>query len=115
LGLVFSQSRTPSVTAADVASDAYLLDIREQDEWDGGHAPDAHHLPMSELLARIDELPTDEDVIVVCRSGNRSGQVVSYMAAQGRSNLINLDGGMLDWVAAGRPIVADDGRDPYIV
>jgi rhodanese-related sulfurtransferase len=104
----------PSVSAGSVAPDVYLLDVREQDEWDAGHAPDAHHVPMSALMARIDEVPTDGDVVVVCRSGHRSGQVVNYLTAQGRSNLLNLDGGMLEWVAAGRPIVADDGRDPQI-
>ena len=104
----------PSVAAAAVTPTDYLLDVREQDEWDAGHAPDAHHVPMSALLARIDEVPTDGDVVVVCRSGHRSGQVVTYLAAQGRDNLRNLDGGMVSWVAASRPIVTDDGRDPYI-
>ncbi len=104
----------PSISADGVASDAYLLDVREQDEWDAGHAPDAHHLPMSELMARVDEIPADDEVVVICRAGHRSAQVVNYLAGQGRQNLVNLDGGMLEWVAAGRPIVADDGRDPYI-
>ncbi len=114
LVLVPSLPNMPSVSATDVAPDAYLLDVREQDEWDAGHAPDAHLVPMSEFLARLDEVPEGREVVVVCRSGHRSGQVVNYMAAQGRTNLVNLDGGMLQWVAAGRPIVADDGRDPYI-
>jgi rhodanese-related sulfurtransferase len=104
----------PSVNAAEVASGAYLLDVREQDEWDVGHAPGAHLVPMSELMARMDEVPVDGDVVVVCRSGQRSGQVVNYLIAQGRDNLRNLTGGMLEWVAVGRPIVTDDGRDPYI-
>jgi len=104
----------PSVTAADVAPNVYLLDVREQDEWDAGHAPDAHHVPMSTLTARIAEIPAEGDVVVICRAGHRSAQVVNYLISQGRTNVTNLDGGIVDWVAAGRPIVSDDGRDPYI-
>jgi rhodanese-related sulfurtransferase len=112
--LVFSRPSLPSVTVADVGEGAYLLDVREQDEWDAGHAPEAHHVPMSALISRIDEVPADETVVVICRSGHRSGQVVTYLRGQGRDNVVNLDGGIVDWVAAGRPIVADDGRDPFI-
>ncbi len=93
---------------------AYLLDVREPDEWEAGHAPGAHHVPMTTVPARIDEIPTEGPVIVVCRHGHRSAQVVNYLLANGRDNVVNLDGGIVDWVAAGRPIVTDDGRDPYI-
>jgi len=104
----------PTVSAADISPDAYLLDVREQDEWDAGHAPDAHHVPMSTLISRIDEVPTDGQVVVICRHGQRSAQVVNYLVAQGRDNVANLDGGIVDWVSAGLPLVADDGRDPYV-
>jgi rhodanese-related sulfurtransferase len=97
-----------------MAPDVYLLDVREQDEWDAGHAPDAHHVPMSTLISRIDEVPTDGQVVVICRHGQRSAQVVNYLVAQGRDNVANFDGGIVDWVSAGLPLVADDGRDPYI-
>jgi rhodanese-related sulfurtransferase len=111
---VFSRPNLPSVTVADVTDDVFLLDVREQDEWDAGHAPDAHHVPMSALIARIDEVPQDGQVVIMCRSGHRSGQVVTYLSGQGRANVANLDGGIVEWVAAGRPIVAEDGRVPYI-
>jgi rhodanese-related sulfurtransferase len=110
---VFSRPSLPSVTVADVADDAYLLDVREQDEWDAGHAPGAHHIPMSSLMARLDEVPAGA-VVVMCRSGHRSGQVVNYLRTRGNADVVNLDGGIIDWVSAGRPIVAEDGRDPYI-
>jgi rhodanese-related sulfurtransferase len=111
---VFNKPSLPSVGPAEVNDAAYLLDVREQDEWDAGHAPGAHHVPMSSLIARIDEVPAEGPVVVICRHGQRSAQVVNYLIAQGRDNVVNLDGGMVDWVSAGRPIVADDGRDPYI-
>lgn len=105
----------PTVTVSDVAADAYLLDVREDDEWAAGHAPGAVHLPMMELPARLAEVPQDRDVVVVCRVGGRSGQVVAYLRRQGWDNVSNLDGGMLGWAAAGRPVIADDGREPQII
>ena len=65
------------MTASQVEPGAYLLDVREDDEWAAGHAPGAHHLPMMEIPARMAEIPDDTDVVVVCRSGGRSGQVVA--------------------------------------
>jgi rhodanese-related sulfurtransferase len=100
----------PTVTASQVSRDAYLLDVRELDEWTAGHAPDAHHVPMMEIPARIAEVPTDTEVVVVCRSGGRSGQVVSYLMGNGWDNVSNLDGGMHSWAAAGRDVVSEDGQ-----
>jgi rhodanese-related sulfurtransferase len=63
----------PEVTAQEalalVADGGYLLDVREQSEWDEGHAPQAVLVPLSELADRVDEIPTDRDVLVVCHSG----------------------------------------------
>lgn len=93
-----------------MSEDAYLLDVREQDEWTAGHAPGAHHVPMMEIPVRLAEVPMDGEVVVVCRSGVRSGQVVAYLQRNGWDNVSNLAGGMEDWQAAGRPLVSDDGR-----
>jgi rhodanese-related sulfurtransferase len=100
----------PSVSAGELTEDAYLLDVRDPDEWAAGHAPSAHHLPMMEVPGRLDELPSDRDVVVVCRVGSRSAQVVAYLMNQGLDNVINLDGGMYAWAAAGRPMVSEDGN-----
>ncbi|MGI5212708.1 rhodanese-like domain-containing protein [Plantactinospora sp. CA-290183] len=108
-------SQVPSVTAAEVPADAYLLDVREVDEWTAGHAPGAHHLPMMEVPARLDEIPTDADVVVVCRSGGRSGQVVGYLMNNGWDNVRNLDGGMRQWAAAGRAIDSEDGTPARVI
>jgi rhodanese-related sulfurtransferase len=103
------------VTASDVSAEAFLLDVREDDEWTAGHAPGATHLPMMEIPVRMTEVPQDRDVVVVCRVGGRSGQVVAYLMQQGWSNVTNLDGGMMGWASAGRPLTTDDGRAPQIV
>jgi rhodanese-related sulfurtransferase len=105
----------PDVRAADVAEDAYLLDVRDPDEWDAGHAPTAHHLPMMQIPARLDEVPADRDVVVVCKVGARSAQVVAFLRANGFDRASNLDGGMWAWQAAGRPIVGADGGAGWVL
>jgi len=107
--------QVPSVTAAQVDDGAYLLDVREPDEWEAGHAPGAHHLPMMEIPARLAEVPADAEVVVVCRSGGRSGQVTSYLMGNGWDNVRNLDGGMQSWAAAGREIVSENGQPARVL
>jgi len=80
---------------------ALLLDVRNPDEWDGplGHVEGAKLLPLPELAARIGELEAwkDQPVVVVCRSGNRSGQAARMLAEAGFSRVSNLEGGMIAW------------------
>jgi rhodanese-related sulfurtransferase len=106
---VLRHNQVTGIDAAGVSPEAYLLDVRESDEWAAGHAPDAHHLPMHEIPGRLDEIPVEGNVVVVCRVGARSAQVVQYLQAVGRNNVRNLDGGMIAWVHAGRPIIDEHG------
>ena len=108
-----SHAAVPTVQAASVPAEGTLLDVREQDEWDAGHVDGALHIPMGQLLARIDELP-DERLYVLCRVGGRSAQVVQYLVAQGR-DAVNVDGGMYAWEAAGRPMVGADDRQAFVL
>ncbi|TVL92424.1 rhodanese-like domain-containing protein [Streptomyces sp. LX-29] len=98
----------PEVAAAEVPSDGFLLDVREDDEWAAGHAEGALHLPMSEFVARYGELtekaPADGTVYVICRAGGRSAQVAAYLLQQG-VDAVNVGGGMQHWAAVGRPVV----------
>lgn len=105
----------PSVAASQVEPDVYLLDVREPEEWTAGHAPDAHHMPMMEVPARMAEVPTDTEVVVVCRSGGRSGQVVSYLIGNGWENVRNLDGGMQSWAATGREVISENGQPARVL
>ena len=104
-----------SIRVAEVADDAYLLDVREDDEWRAGHIPGAAHVPMSGLLARIAEVPKDRDVVVVCKVGARSAQVTAYLAQQGWPSVRNLDGGVVSWVQAGRPFVSETGAEATVL
>ena len=106
--------QVPSASVNDVSDDAFLLDVREDDEWTAGHIPGAVHVPMMEIPARTDEVPDDRDVVVVCRVGSRSAQVVAYLRQHGWDRAINLDGGMAAWDAAGRPMVSEDGGVAHV-
>ena len=103
----------PSVPVADLPADAPMLDVREADEWSAGHAPTSRHLPMSELPARLDEVPAEQPLYVVCRSGARSARVVAYLTGQGH-RAVNVEGGMQEWARQGRALVSDGGAPPEI-
>lgn len=90
-----------------------VLDVRENAEWEHGHIEGAVHVPMSELTQRLDELPVGHTV-VVCRVGARSAQVVAYLSQQGH-DVVNLDGGMIEWADAGRAMVSETGGTPHVV
>ncbi|MBD0734593.1 rhodanese-like domain-containing protein [Streptomyces sp. CBMA29] len=108
------RSELPAVDAAAVPADAILLDVRENEEWAAGHAEGAVHIPMGEVVSRIGEVPEGARVHVVCRVGGRSAQVAQYLIAQG-VDAVNVSGGMLDWEAAGRPVVDGNGSDGFVL
>jgi rhodanese-related sulfurtransferase len=97
------------ISVQDLPADAVLLDVREPDEWAAGHAEGATHVPLGEVPERLDELPDADPLYVVCRSGNRSGRAVAWLARQGIES-VNVAGGMRAWAAAGRPMVSDSGE-----
>ena len=81
-----------------------LLDVREQNEFVEVRAPGAFLVPTSSLAARVDELPDDRPLLVVCRTGVRSAAVTGFLARSGRSDVFNVTGGMEAWEQAGLPI-----------
>jgi rhodanese-related sulfurtransferase len=114
-GRLQTVSETPGAAAVDpteaherLDAGAVLLDVREPDEWMAGHAPEATWIPMRELAGRQAELPSDRPIVVVCRSGERSGRVALALQRAGY-DAANLTGGLLAWAHAGLPVVTDDG------
>jgi rhodanese-related sulfurtransferase len=105
----------PEVSAAQVGEDAVILDVREDDEWPAGHPPGARHVPMMQVRVRLDEIPRDRDVVVVCRVGSRSAQVVAFLLHRGYDRVANLEGGMFAWAASGRPLVGDGQRPAFVL
>ena len=107
---------TPVDLALDVAPEtveelrlagaATIVDVREISEYDTGHIPGAVLIPLGELPNRLDEVPTDVPVVMVCRSGNRSTQALQLLQKEGFTNVHNMVGGMNAWAAAGYEIEA---------
>jgi rhodanese-related sulfurtransferase len=105
----------PSIAQTTIAElpsefgpDSMLLDVREDDEWNRGHAAEARHIPMGEVPARLDEIDRSSTLYVICKAGGRSAKVAQLLAHHGYEP-INVSGGMLAWAEAGRPVLAADG------
>jgi rhodanese-related sulfurtransferase len=98
----------PEVSAHEglalVEAGALLLDVREQDEWAAGHAPQATLMPMSRLQAEHESLPRDRTIVCICHVGARSAAVTDALRAAGW-DAVNLAGGMVAWQRAGLPVV----------
>jgi rhodanese-related sulfurtransferase len=77
--------------------------VREQDEWDAFHIPGATLIPLGQLQTRLDELPKDREIIVVCRGG-RSKQGRDMLLAAGFTEVVSMTGGVTAWSNAGLPI-----------
>jgi rhodanese-related sulfurtransferase len=103
------------VAQADVAQlpeafddSVILLDVREDDEWQRGHAAGARHIPMGDVPSRLADIDPGAQLYVVCHAGGRSQRVAQYLVRNGYQ-AANVSGGMLAWAGAGRPVVTDDG------
>ena len=94
---------TPYVQVSAVPDDAFILDVREPDEWSAGHVEGSLHIPMGLLPHRAAEVPQDCRVVVVCRSGHRSARVTGYLRQNG-CDAVNLEGGLVAWQAADRKL-----------
>ena len=104
--LVF-ENQVPTIQPGDVATrvaDGWmLLDVRTDDEWAAGRIAGSVHIPMDQLMQRMDEL--DDRVVCVCAVGARSARVAQFLNAQGRE-AVNLDGGLYAWEGSGLPLEA---------
>ncbi len=107
----------PTVDVSEVSADpaqreVVLLDVREPEEWAAGHIDGALHVPMNSVPQRMQHDPgpltPDATIIVVCKVGGRSAQVTAWLRHHGY-DASNLEGGMLAWAAAKRPMSATDG------
>ena len=103
---------TADVTAEEATrllrDGALLVDVRERAEWEAGHAPRAKHHPLGRLHASMPSLPDHRTLVVVCRSGNRSGRATRMLRKAG-FDAVNLRGGMHAWQAAGGGVVSTRG------
>jgi len=100
----------PAFVSVDEAHQMYeegtfVLDVRTPEEWNEYHAPDTTLIPLDELAARVNELPKDQPIVVVCRSGNRS-QTGRDILLQAGFNATSVNGGLSAWRDSGYPIVS---------
>lgn len=102
-----------AVPAAEVPEQAYLLDVREDDEWVAGHAPGAEHIPLGTLGERASQVPRDREVYVICRAGTRSARATQALNDAGWQ-AINVSDGMQGWESAGRVMTSESGAPPFV-
>ena len=115
---LFDRFKVPSVAAADarewVRAGAQLVDVRESGEWNSGHAPQATHIPASQVGDRLNRLRKEKDIVVVCRSGSRSRAVTSQLRKLG-FQAYTLSGGMRAWQSAEGQVLDRKGRPGRVV
>jgi rhodanese-related sulfurtransferase len=113
MGLMDLFAKVPAVDGATARSlvdeGAALLDVRENSEWNAGHAPQAVHLPLGRIAEASKKVRAGKRVVVVCRSGNRSRSATKALLAMGW-DAVNLSGGMHAWASAGGQVVDRSGR-----
>jgi len=101
-----SEDELPEVDVHEAArrhrDGVLLIDVREPDEYAEVHAAGARLLPLSDLTNRADEVPRDQPILVICRSGARSANAARWLNERGAS-ATNVAGGTLAWVEAGLP------------
>ncbi len=108
---MFNAPRIPTVTAADAHArltagenpEPLLVDVREPNEIVEIRAEGIVALPLSTFMARYQELPTDRALLMICRTGARSGQATAFLLANGWTDVVNVAGGTISWVQAGLP------------
>lgn len=107
-GGVATTTLAPEISVTDAYTlyqdGAYVLDVRTVEEWDEFHAPNTTLIPLDELAARFNEVPRDREIVVVCRSGNRSQQGRDILLNAGFENVTSMMGGLNEWRALGYPI-----------
>ena len=84
---------------------AFFLDVRTQEEWNEFHIPNSTLIPLDQLASRISELPADREIVVVCRSGNRSAEGRDILLNAGFAQVTSMTGGLTDWRQAAFPTV----------
>ena len=97
---------TVSDLALELETNAWVLDVREDDEFADGHVPNVHHIPLGQLPDKIHLIPKEEKIFVICRSGARSQSGADYLISQGY-DAISVAGGTMGWISSGREVSFD--------
>lgn len=93
------------------AGELAIIDVREDDEYAATRVEGVPLIPMSELMARLDEIPAQTPLAVLCRSGSRSARVADFLTAAGEhGEVANVEGGIIAWAAEGLPYEGEPPR-----
>ncbi len=84
--------------------DLVILDVRTASEYEDGHIEGAVNIPVQELSVRLDELSREDELLVYCRTGNRSAQAVDILQDVGFTKIYHMDAGITGWIEAGYPV-----------
>jgi hydroxyacylglutathione hydrolase len=84
----------------------FVLDVRTDREWDAGHIKGAHHIHGGLLQERMEEVPKDREVAVICGSGYRGSIAASFLKRAGYEHVANTLGGMMAWQGAGLEVTS---------
>jgi rhodanese-related sulfurtransferase len=112
--MLTTSPRVPEVSLEEVEarpSDAVVLDVREPEEYAKSHIPGAVNLPQAELATRLNEVPQDHPVYVVCLAGMRSLRASQFLAQRGYTNIASMAGGTDAWIEAGKPVATGEVYD----
>lgn len=104
---------TPDLAKKEFDKKTEFIDVREPDEFSQARIPGAKLIPMSEMNSRINEIPNDREVVIYCRTGNRSAYLVNILEQNGYTNLINLSGGIVSWYENGYPVDTTPAGETY--
>jgi len=81
-----------------------LIDVRTPGEFKSGHVAKAKNIPLNTISKKMSSIPKDKTVVLICRSGSRSGMAARQLANAGYENVINLKGGVMRWQGLGHPL-----------
>jgi len=84
-----------------------VIDVREPDEYVDGHVPGAPLIPLGDVTERVDDFPTDREVLIICKMGGRSRKAAEFLRTKG-IDAVNVAGGTMAWIEAGHPVVTGD-------
>jgi rhodanese-related sulfurtransferase len=98
----------PAISPRDAAAlretgGALIVDVRELDEFTAERAPGVAFVPLSEFVARHEELPKDRPLLMICAAGSRSASATAYLLQRGWADVRNVTGGMMAWTGSGLP------------
>jgi rhodanese-related sulfurtransferase len=91
-----------------ILADAFVLDVREPEEYAQGHVPGAVNVPQADLASTFDQLPCHQPIVVICKAGYRSLRAAQFLHQSGLTNVMSVKGGTDAWCAAGNPVTTEE-------